>query len=186
MGLDRARDVRPTVDGDTYPVGDLEAAKARVIGPIPERLPVMDWSAYTTHRDPVLTLYASFDLPNAIDPDDHIHGHKTIDPASGAVLNENQLKIGSEFFYPMHFSLHLTWKNLGYWIVGFAALVMLAALVSGVVIHRMLERLTAGGSDAMRLYVQVFILAWIGRTLAAGLAARIIEPDAGIWYEARQ
>jgi hypothetical protein len=33
---------------------DLEAARARVIGPIPERLPLMDWSAYTTHRDPVL------------------------------------------------------------------------------------------------------------------------------------
>lgn len=119
---------------------DLEAARTRVIGPIPDRLPVMDWSAYTTHRDPVLTLYASFDLPNAIDPDDHIHGHKTINPATGAVLNENQLKIGSQFFFPMHYSLHWHWLDLGYWIVGLAALVMLAALVSGVVIHRKLFR----------------------------------------------
>ena len=38
---------------------DLEAAKARVVGPIPEQLPLLDWSAYTTHRDPVL---ARFDL----------------------------------------------------------------------------------------------------------------------------
>jgi Na+/melibiose symporter-like transporter len=42
----------------------------------------------------------------------------------------------------------------------------------------LLERLLADGSQAMRLYAQVFLLAWIGRTLAAGLAARIIEPGA--------
>jgi uncharacterized iron-regulated membrane protein len=119
---------------------DLEAAESRVVGPIPGKLPLMDWSAYTTHRDPVLTLYASFDLPNATDPDDHIHGHKTIDPASGEVLNENQLNVGSEFFYPMHISLHLNWLNLGYWIVGLAALAMLAALVSGLVMHRKVFR----------------------------------------------
>ena len=119
---------------------DLEAAKARVVGPIPEQLPLMDWSAYTTHRDPVLTLFASFHLPNAIDPEDHIHGHKTINPKTGVVLNENQLNIGSEFFYPMHYSLHWHWKDIGYWIVGMAALVMLAALVSGVVMHRKIFR----------------------------------------------
>ncbi len=119
---------------------DREAARARVQGPLPDQLPLMDWSAYTTHRDPVLTLYASFDLPNAYDPEDHIHGHKTINPATGAVLNESQLNIGSEFFYPMHFSLHWHWRDIGYWIVGLAALVMLAALVSGVVIHRKIFR----------------------------------------------
>ncbi|MET0535656.1 MAG: PepSY-associated TM helix domain-containing protein, partial [Steroidobacter sp.] len=119
---------------------DLELAKSRVVGPIPDTLPVMDWSAYTTHRDPVLTLYASFDLPNAIDPDDHIHGHKTINPSTGEVLNENQLNIGSEFFYPLHYSLHWHWKDLGYWVVGLAALMMLAALVSGVVMHRKIFR----------------------------------------------
>lgn len=119
---------------------DLEAAKSRVIGPIPEQLPVVDWSAYTTHRDPVLTVFSSFGLPNAIDPEDHIHGHKTINPATGAVLNSNQLNIGSEFFYPMHYSLHWNWLELGYWVVGLAALVMLAALVSGVVMHRKIFR----------------------------------------------
>lgn len=119
---------------------DLEAARARVVGAIPEKLPLMDWSAYTTHRDPVLTVYASFDLPNAIDPDDHIHGHKTINPATGAMLNESQLNIGSDFFYPMHYSLHWHWLDIGYWIVGLAALIMLAALVSGVVIHRKIFR----------------------------------------------
>lgn len=135
------RILKPAFDRITKPdPADLEAARARVVGELPEDLPVMDVSAYTTHRDPVLTLYKSFDLPNSIDPDDHIHGHLTIDPRTGVVLDENQLKIGSEFFYPLHYGLHLYWKDLGYWIVGLAALSMLVALVSGVVIHRKIFR----------------------------------------------
>ena len=118
---------------------ELDAARARVGGPLPDELPVMNWSAYTTHRDPVLALFAEFAVTNnPNDPYDHVHGHVTVDPRSGAVLPHDRLKIGSEFFYPMHYSLHLHWKNLGYWIVGLAALAMLAALVSGVVIHRKL------------------------------------------------
>ncbi len=133
--------LKPAFDRITSPdPDDLEAARARVVGEISKTLPVMDVSAYTTHRDPVLTIYKSFDLPNAIDPDDHIHGHLTLDPRTGAVLNENQLNVGSEFFYPLHYSLHLHWKDVGYWIVGFAALMMLAALMSGVVIHRKIFR----------------------------------------------
>ena len=128
--------LKPAFESITKPdADDLEAARSRVSGPLPEQLPVMDWSAYTTHRDPVL-----FALPNAIDPDDHIHGSVTIDPRNGKALPSDQLKIGSQFFYPMHISLHLTWKDLGYWIVGLAALVMLAALVSGVVMHRKIFR----------------------------------------------
>ncbi len=124
-----------TADAD-----DLAAGAERVTAPLPSQLPLMDWSAYTTHRDPVLTLYASFALPNAIIEGDHIHGHRTIDPRDGKVLPEGDLAIGSSFFYPLHYSLHLEWKSLGYWIVGLAALAMLAALVSGVVIHRKLLR----------------------------------------------
>lgn len=135
------RILKPVFDSITTPdADDLEAAKSRVRGPISQQLPVMDLSVYTTHRDPVLTVYKSFGLPNAIDPDDHIHGHRTIDPRNGKELPEGELKIGSEFFYPMHISLHLEWMELGYWIVGLAALVMLAALVSGVVIHRKVFR----------------------------------------------
>jgi uncharacterized iron-regulated membrane protein len=113
-------------------------------GPMTPRLdlPVEEYWAYTTHRDPVLRMGAGFGVPYPRDPDghNHIHGDTTIDPRSGSVLPEDELKIGSEFFYPMHFSLHLTWKDLGYWIVGLAALSMLAALVSGLVIHRKIFR----------------------------------------------
>lgn len=120
---------------------ELEAARARVGGPLPVQLPMREWSAYTTHRDPVLRLFSEFGVPNnPADAADHVHGTLTIDPRSGRALPQDQLKVGSEFFYPMHIGLHLTWKNLGYWIVGLAALVMLAALVSGVVMHRRLFR----------------------------------------------
>ncbi|HSV59080.1 MAG TPA: PepSY-associated TM helix domain-containing protein [Variovorax sp.] len=120
---------------------ELEAARQRIGGPLPATLPLMNWSAYTTHRDPVLSMFAEFAVTNnPSDPDDHVHGHVTIDPRSGKLLPHDQLKIGSEFFYPLHYSLHLEWKSLGYWIVALAALVMLAALVSGVVMHRKIFR----------------------------------------------
>lgn len=120
---------------------EIEAARQRVGGPLPAELPAMSFSAYTTHRDPVLAMYSQYAVTNnPNDPDDHVHGHVTIDPRNGRLLPDDQLKIGSEFFYPMHIGLNLTWKNLGYWIVGLAALVMLAALVSGVVIHRRIFR----------------------------------------------
>ncbi len=119
---------------------DVADAPSRVNGPLPTTWQMMDWSAYTTHRDPVLNVFKSFELPNAIDPDDHVHGHVTIDPRDGRAISEDALKIGSRFFYPMHYMLHIRWLDLGYWIVGLAALVMLAALVSGVVMHRKIFR----------------------------------------------
>jgi len=113
-------------------------------GPIPPRasLKAEEYWAYTTHRDPVLVMGAGFTIPYPKDPlgDTHVHGDTTIDPRSGGELPSDQLKIGSEFFYPMHYGLHLGWKDLGMWIVGLAALAMLAALVSGVVIHRRIFR----------------------------------------------
>jgi uncharacterized iron-regulated membrane protein len=120
---------------------ELEAARERVGGVLEPNPPVTYWSAYTTHRDPVLSLYAEFAVRNNPDnPDDHVRGHVTIDPRNGKALPEDRLKLGSDFFYPMHYSLHLHWLDLGYWIVGVAALVMLVALVSGLVIHRKLFR----------------------------------------------
>ncbi|WP_411833687.1 PepSY-associated TM helix domain-containing protein [Pseudoxanthomonas mexicana] len=119
----------------------VEAMRPRVDGPMPERYDtVASWSAYTTHRDPVLALYAGYQVPNAKEPDEAIWAYATIDPRDGSPLPDDRLKIGSGFFYPMHYSLTLDWKNLGFWIVGFSALVMLAALVSGVVMHRKLFR----------------------------------------------
>jgi uncharacterized iron-regulated membrane protein len=125
---------------------DYVRTQARVIGalPPPETLKQSSFRAYTTHRDPVLVIGGEFDVPNQPkDPDvEHLHvrGYTTIDPRTGVELPDSELKLGSRFFYPMHYSLHLRWMNLGYWIVGLAALVMLAALVTGVVMHRKIFR----------------------------------------------
>ncbi|MFT3666813.1 PepSY-associated TM helix domain-containing protein [Piscinibacter sp.] len=125
---------------------DMKATAERVVGeiPHPDTLPLVSLYAYTTHRDPVLAIGGEFAIPNkpkdASDEHQHVHGWATIDPRSGRVLPDDKLKIGSGFFYPMHYSLHLHWLDLGYWIVGLAALVMLAALVSGVVMHRKIFR----------------------------------------------
>lgn len=124
-----------------HPV-DMAATAGRVVGdlPPPETMSLESLYAYTTHRDPVLLVGGEFGIPNKpLDPADdhlHVHGWATIDPRTGAKLPDDQLKIGSEFFYPMHYSLHLDWKNLGIWIVGLAAFTMLIALVTGVVMHR--------------------------------------------------
>ncbi|MGS5089599.1 PepSY-associated TM helix domain-containing protein [Hydrogenophaga sp. A37] len=109
-------------------------------GPMTPRLelPVDEYWAYTTHRDPVLIMGSGFKVPLPKDPslENHIHANMTIDPRNGATVSDDALKIGSGWFYPMHYSLNWQWKNLGIFIVGLAALVMLAALVSGVVMHR--------------------------------------------------
>ena len=146
-----ARQPMPSFDRALAPVfaqmtpdaDELEAARRRNGGPLPEVLPARAWAAYTTHRDPVLRLFAEFgvaDPPRDADEHVHVHGEITLDPRTARVLPHDPLKVGSEFFYPMHIGLHLTWHDLGYWIVGLAALSMLAALVSGVVLHRKVFR----------------------------------------------
>ena len=113
-------------------------------GPMTPRLelPADEYWAYTTHRDPVLRMGVGFrvPLPRDVDGHNHVHGDATIDPRSGAFVRADQLKIGSEWFYPMHYSLNWSWNHLGIFLVGLAAVVMMAALVSGVIIHRRIFR----------------------------------------------
>ena len=140
------RVLAPIFDGLRAHPDDMKATARRVIGPIPDKntLEPGAWFAFTTHRDPVLNIGGEFLIPNEpVDPDDehvHVHGWATLDPRDGSLLRDDQLKIGSGFFYPMHYSLHLGWRNVGIWIVGLAAMAMLAALVSGVVMHRKIFR----------------------------------------------
>lgn len=125
---------------------DMALTQQRVHGALPEpsTMPLVSFWAYTTHRDPVLQIGGEFSIPNKpknpADDHLHVHGWTTIDPRNGVEMSDSKLKIGSEWFYPMHYNLQLNWKNIGTWIVGFAALIMLAALVSGVVMHRKVFR----------------------------------------------
>lgn len=133
--------LRPAFERMQPTAAQVDAMRPRVNGPMPEHYDrVMNWSAYTTHRDPVLQLFANYEVPGAKDPDEALFTDVTIDPRTGTVLPNDRLKVGSGFFYPMHYGLTLDWKFLGIYIVGFSALVMLAALVSGVVMHRKVFR----------------------------------------------
>lgn len=125
---------------------DMAATATRVVGdlPHPDTMPMASLYAYTTHRDPVLSIGAEFTIPNRpLDPADdhlHVHGWATIDPRTGETIPDDALNIGSRWFYPMHYSLNWHWKNIGYYIVGLAAFMMLAALVTGVIMHRKIFR----------------------------------------------
>lgn len=141
MLLPALRRIQP--DEDDY-AANMATLHDPAKGPMTLRLalPADEYWAYTTHRDPVLRMGVGFGVPLAKDPDghNHIHGETTIDPRNGQTVQSDQLKIGSEWFYPMHYSLNWQWQHLGVFIVGLAALVMLAALVTGVIMHRKVFR----------------------------------------------
>ncbi|HEY0714737.1 MAG TPA: PepSY-associated TM helix domain-containing protein, partial [Polyangia bacterium] len=84
-----------------------------------------------------------------------------LDPRDGGLLPEVGTLGGTRFIFPFHFSLHIRWKDVGYWLVGFSAMAMLVLLVSGVVIHHRIfkdffrfrrnERLLRSGLDLHNL-----------------------------------
>src|SRR5262245_30030772 len=138
--------LRPVFESIQPNKESLDQAKTLVDQPLPTHWENPSfWNAYTTHRDPVLNLVAAWDTPHAKVPDS-VFGYRTIDPRSGKVFPDDQLKIGSEFFYPLHSNLTLNFdlttngRDLGNWIVGLAGLSMLVALISGVIIHRKVFR----------------------------------------------
>jgi len=59
-----------------------------------------------------------------------------LDPRTGEPITATDSLAGTGFIYPFHLSLTIEWQNLGYWIVGLAALSMLILLISGLFIHR--------------------------------------------------
>jgi uncharacterized iron-regulated membrane protein len=141
--------VKPLFSGVSPASESLDYVAGQVHGPLPpgETLKVSNWSAYVSHRDPLIRLYVDYDVPNTPkDPAvDHVHayGYAALDPSTGERLPaevEDRLNLGTGFFFPMHYMLHLEWENLGIWIVGLAGMAMLAALVSGVVMHRRIFR----------------------------------------------
>jgi uncharacterized iron-regulated membrane protein len=67
-----------------------EAMRSEVNGPLPERFDTpRTWGAYTTHRDPVLGLFAGYEVPNAKKPETLIWAMRTIDPRNGESLPDD-------------------------------------------------------------------------------------------------
>lgn len=61
-------------------------------------------------------------------------GGVQLDPQTGEVLDVRE-SVGGNFFFRFHFTLNLP-RNWGIWVVGALAMVMLAGLVTGIVIHK--------------------------------------------------
>lgn len=61
---------------------------------------------------------------------------RLLDPQRYRLLAPQQSDAATGFIVPFHYSLHLKWLDLGKWLVGLAAMAMLALLVSGVVVHK--------------------------------------------------
>ena len=61
---------------------------------------------------------------------------RLIDPRTGDVLPEANSWGGTGFFFPFHYSFHIKWMDVGYWILAIVSIGMLALLVSGVIIHK--------------------------------------------------
>lgn len=59
-----------------------------------------------------------------------------LDPATGERLGRVRDTRGGEFFYRLHFDLHYMPPIWARWIVGFCAMFMLVAIVSGIVTHK--------------------------------------------------
>ncbi|WP_084462723.1 PepSY-associated TM helix domain-containing protein [Oceanibaculum pacificum] len=60
---------------------------------------------------------------------------RNVDPATATLLPERGTLGGTGFIFPFHFSLNIKLWSIGYWLVGLAAMAMLALLVSGVIVH---------------------------------------------------
>lgn len=57
-----------------------------------------------------------------------------LDPSTGETVDARET-IGGNFFFHFHYTLHMP-RLLGIWVVGFAAMAMLVALISGIIIHK--------------------------------------------------
>jgi len=60
---------------------------------------------------------------------------EVLDPNSGVPVAVRETA-GGEFLYRLHYVLHYIPKNLAYWLTSLAAMFMLVAIITGVIIHR--------------------------------------------------
>ncbi len=88
-------------------------------------------------RQPVLTMYWLNPAPASGQPVSRreMYGNATIDPATGGDIAARETR-GGDFFYRLHFDLHYLPAIWARYIVGFCAMFMLVAIISGVITHK--------------------------------------------------
>ncbi|MCY1223557.1 PepSY-associated TM region [compost metagenome] len=92
-----------------------------------------------TEREPgVSLLWAKPPPPPGSPPVDRRRSfdRAMLDPATGQAITAPRETRGGEFFYRLHFDLHYMPALWARWIVGFCAMFMLVAIVSGIVTHK--------------------------------------------------
>jgi uncharacterized iron-regulated membrane protein len=88
------------------------------------------WSAFWPQpREPLARLYW--------ESDDDFHGRR-LRVSDHTLLAEPGSLGGTQFFFPFHYRFHISWLDIGYWLLAVVSIAMLAALISGVIIHRKL------------------------------------------------
>nr|WP_314072790.1 PepSY-associated TM helix domain-containing protein [uncultured Roseococcus sp.] len=78
-------------------------------------------------RDPIIRVFWR-------SPEARRFQNAILDPVSGERVDSRQTR-GGDFFYRFHFELHMQ-PIWGRWVVGFCAMMMLVAIISGVITHR--------------------------------------------------
>ncbi|WDM79444.1 PepSY domain-containing protein [Xanthomonas cucurbitae] len=88
-------------------------------------------------RTPVVSMYWQNPAPAAGEPAGRrpMYGTAMIDPATGREIAARDT-LGGEFFYRLHFDLHYMPVLWARYIVGFCAMFMLVAIISGVITHK--------------------------------------------------
>jgi len=114
----------------TRVVQPAEVSFDRVARPHLERL-APDAKQWTVHYPSSRTPVMRISWPEGGKPH-----NRDIDVNTGQLLPLAGSKGGTGFFFPFHYSFHIKWLDLGYWLLAVASIAMLALLVSGVIIHK--------------------------------------------------
>lgn len=92
--------------------------------------------SFPTARTPWLYIFWEDKLPLGVEAKSENYHEEKLDPNTGDLLAQVRETKGGDFFYRMHFDLHYIPVIAARWMVGFCAMFMLMALLTGVVIHR--------------------------------------------------
>ncbi|MFT4267115.1 MAG: PepSY-associated TM helix domain-containing protein [Xenophilus sp.] len=90
-----------------------------------------------TPREPVMPMYwlNPAPVPGSTAPQRAMYETATVDPATGEDIHARET-MGGDFFYRLHFDLHYLPVVWARYIVGFCAMFMLVAIISGVITHK--------------------------------------------------
>lgn len=130
--------MRPELHGAAASKASQAELAERAVAALQQRAPdAAQWFVgFPTARTPWLYIFWEDKLPPGVKATEKDFHEEKLDPDSGVTLAHVRDTRGGDFFYRMHFDLHYIPVLMARWIVGFCAMFMLVALLTGIVIHR--------------------------------------------------